>query len=217
MKDSLLMLSVPNSGSTWLAAMIAAHSRWSAYRPEFFNPIRSQEHFAALAQHFGCELVECYRNIASPGDERIHDVIRTTWKASGLNFTKEVFSPFKLGAFAQHFRVFVLLRSAEDTFPPHRLRVWSFYEHAWHALREAGLVSAKSTARTIAERAIEAHSIMTVALEHQAHEHGATVIRYRELFDDSIMERRIAEAIGECPKALADAIRRTRLLRARQH
>lgn len=211
MNKSLLMLTLPNSGSTWLADLIAQHSSWNRYSMEFFNPLRSPKHYRTLARNFGCELQGCYRNIASAGDEWIDDDIRKSWGLEQFNFTKEVFSPLKLEAFTRHFRCFVLLRDAADTFPPKRARVWSFYEHAWFALVEAGLLD--SAGETHFEgRAQAAHYAMQTMIELDARRLGVPVIRYRELFEDDGLQAKVEAAIGECDDRLLAALQETRRL-----
>lgn len=210
MQPSLLMQTLPNSGSTWLADVIAKHTRWNRYCMEFFNPIRTPKHYATLSRNFGCELHACYRNVADPGDELIDHDIRTSWGVEDFNFTKEVFSPFKLEAFARHFRCFVLVRDAGDTFPPKRLRIWSFYEHAWFALREQGLVDGRAT--HFEERALQAHGVMQSAIVLDAQRLGVPIIRYRELFNDEGLAARLEEAIGECDGSLLTAIQESRRL-----
>lgn len=212
MHQSLLMLSLPNSGSTWLADLIAKHSRWDRYCMEFFNPIRSPKHYNTLARNFGCELHACYKNIADPGDEMIDRDIRESWGTEEFNFTKEVFSPFKLEAFARHFRCFVLLRDLGDTFPPKRARIWSFYEHAWFALKEAGLLGNAYPAWHFEDRAMQAHAIMQAAIVVDAERLGVPVIRYRDLFEDEGLKPRLEAAIGECDDRLVSALQETRRL-----
>jgi hypothetical protein len=207
--ESLLMLTLPNSGSTWLAEQIAAHSRWSRYHPEFFNPLRNPKHYAPLAEQFGCELIDCYRNIARGGDEWIEQDIDDTWGTEDFNFTKEVFSPLKLEVFCRMFRCFVMLRNEEDTFPPKRIRVWSFYEHAWAAACEGGVPLGGGT---VEARAIAAFRWMQSRLLADADRFGVPVIHYRDLFDDHRMPGLIAAAIGECSDDLRAAIVNTRTL-----
>lgn len=207
---SLLMMTLPNSGSTWLAEVIAKHSSWSRYCMEFFNPIRSPKHYSVLSRQFGCELMACYRAIAEAGDEMIDHDIRESWGMEEFNFTKEVFSPFKLEAFTRHFRCFVLLRDLGDTFPPKRARVWSFYEHAWFALLEHGLVDGRLT--HFEERAWQAHTVMSQAIAGEAMRLGVPIIRYRELFDDEGLAARLEAAIGECDGRLLSAIQESRRL-----
>ena len=132
-----------------------------------------------LVRNFGSELLSCYRNIVSVGDASIHDDITATWGADGYEFTKEVFSPFKLPVFAMHFRCVVLLRSADGVFPPNRVRIWSFYEHAWHALREVGFAVRAEGARA---RAYEAHAVMSSVVRQQAREFNVPIIEYDTLF-----------------------------------
>lgn len=210
MHQSLLMLTLPNSGSTWLADLIAQHSSWNRYCMEFFNPLRSGKHYETLARNFGCELQGCYRNIASSGDEWIDVDIRHSWGLEQFNFTKEVFSPLKLEAFTRHFRCFVLQRSAQDTFPPRRVRVWSFYEHAWYALREAGYLDGDQ--QHYEDRARAAHACMQSLMLLDAQRLGVPVIQYRELFDDQGLAEKIEAAIGECDGRLLAAIKESRRL-----
>ena len=211
----LCMLSLPNSGSTWLAETIAAHSRWSRYAGEYFNPVRNELWYPQLSKQFGCELISCYRNIARAGDRWIVDDIREVWKNSGYTFTKEVFSPYKLPAFSQVFRCFVLLRDAADTFPPGRARVWSFYEHAWHALREQGLVGAGWGDR-VSQLALAAHAAMTRALTVDAIAQGVPIVQYRDLFREPHEVRAtLRYALGECSDELLAAVVGSRRLPVR--
>jgi hypothetical protein len=212
--ESLMCLTLPNSGSTWFGELIAMHSSWSRYCPEFFNPLRNPRHYARLSQRFGCELVSCYKNIALGDHTELLDAdIAATWDREEFNFTKEVFSPFKLPAFARRFKCFVLLRSEADTFPPHRLRVWSFYEHAWWALRQAG---APVYGLTVEERARCASRLMQERIEVDAQRLGVPVIHYRELFSGNA-QAVVAAAIGECSDELRAAIESTRVLASRDH
>lgn len=216
----LLMLTLPNSGSTWLAEMIAAELGLN-YAMEFFNPVRNTKHQAVLSRQFGCERISCYRNIAIAGDEDglIDDDIIATWGAEHYNFTKEVFSPFKLAAFVRHFRCFVLLRSAALTFPPTRLRIWVFYECAWHALKERGHPGVSKQLQAMESRAIEAHAIMTARLRADAAWLDVPIIEYEALFaDESALNATLARALGPLPDDtdLAGAIIVTRKLVGRR-
>jgi hypothetical protein len=57
--------------------------------------------------------------------------------------------------------VFVLLRPLEQSLPPGRVRVWSFYEHAWWSLKRRGFdVGAVKTS----DRAKEAFGIIYEAI-----------------------------------------------------
>lgn len=209
----LLMQTLPNSGSTWLAQTIA-DTLGLRYSMEFFNPARNRKYEDLLARQFGTELISCYRNIAEPGDASIDGDIAATWGREDFDFTKEVFSPFKTAAFARHFRCFVLLRSARETFPPSRPRIWSFYEHGWFALQERGYVL---TGRNMRERAIEAHGIMSKQLRMDAARLQLPVIEYDELFQsDEFVRERLHAALGRAPQALIEAVRRTRVLATRE-
>jgi hypothetical protein len=210
----LLMLSLPNSGSTWLADLLHEHvPGCRPYFMEFFNPLRNEKHEDVLRRQFGCELVGCYRNIAWAGGVSIDADIEQTWGRESYAFTKEVWSPTKLPAFVRHFRCFVIVRSAEESFPPSRLRVWSFYEHAWFALRDAGWQVKAERTRA---RALEAHGLLVGRMVEDAAALGVPVVRYRDLFSrvdrlSFLLER----AIGAPCVELARAIRGTRERRPR--
>jgi hypothetical protein len=175
----LLMQSLPNSGSTWLADMLAKHLPDCRYSMEFFNPARNERYETTLSRQFGSELIASYRNIASAGNEFISDDIRNTWGRERFTFTKEVFSPYKLGAFNAHFQCFVLLRSAAESFPPSRPRVWAFYEAGWWSLREAGITV---TGATMRERALSAHAVMSARIREDAAMLNVPIIDYQDLF-----------------------------------
>lgn len=185
----LLMLSLPNSGSTWFAETIASVIPGCRYAMEFFNPARNEKYEKILARQFGAELISCYRNIASPGDPLIDRDIAETWGREDYTFTKEVFSPCKLQVFTRHFDCFVFWRSEADTFPPSRPRVWSFYEHAWFALRES-CSPELLFADDMRSRAREAHARLTGILRDTAFVLDVPAIEYRELFGsfDSVAE-----------------------------
>jgi hypothetical protein len=210
---SLLMQTLPNSGSTWFATLLAQHIPGCRYYDkEFFNPVCNLKHEMVLRRNFGCELVECYRNNALPGDEHIDDDIKRTWGNEDYTFTKECNSAFKLPAFARHFNCFVFLRSAAYSFPPDRVRVWSFYEHAWFALREAGheLIGVR-----LHERAYEAHGILRRVILADAAQLGIPVIHYEELFLDpaAIMDR--LRSVAPVQDTFLEAVMATRRKPAR--
>jgi hypothetical protein len=214
MKRDILMLTLPNSGSTWFGNVLANHIPGCGYSPEFFNPLRNPKYEAILSRQFGCELLSCYRNIVAEGDAAIDDDIRRSWGAEQFRFTKEVFSPFKLEAFSRHFRCFVFLRPAEQSFPPARLRIWSFYEHAWFALRDSGVPLSAETTR---ERAREAHEVLTARILEDAERLRIPIIAFDDLFSG---EERLAQlmerALGFACPGLAEEIASTRKPSLRQ-
>jgi hypothetical protein len=206
----LLMLTMPNSGSTWFAKLVAAHLPGCRYYDkEFFNPVCNLKHEITLRRNFGSELVSCYRNIASPGDANLDDDILATWGTENYNFTKECQSCFKMEAFLRHFRAFVFLRPEAESFPPNRARVWSFYEHAWHSLRHHGH---PLKAETTTDRALEAYRVMYAHMVAEAKAHHVPVILYGDLFDErEILRKRLARALDYDGDDLVDAVIATRV------
>jgi hypothetical protein len=206
----LLMLTMPNSGSTWFAKLLAERLPGCRYYDkEFFNPVCNLKHELILRRNFGSELIDCYRNIASPGDLSIDDDIAATWGTETYNFTKECQSGFKLEAFLRHFRVFAFLRSEAESFPPNRARVWSFYEHAWHSLQYHGF---SLRAETTISRSLEAYRIIYAHIASDAERHFVPIIHYNDLFDErEILRERLARALGYESDDLVDSVIATRV------
>lgn len=179
------------------------------YEMEFFNPLRNERYENILERQFGCELASCFRNIAEPGDAAIDADIERTWGREPLTFTKEVFSPLKLEAFTRHFDCFVMLRAAEHSFPPKRLRIWSFYEHAWYALAARGWWHFEAT--TARTRAYEAHEAMRSAIVSDAERLRVPVILYEDLFGHpGEVRETLARGLPEVPAGLVEQIVATR-------
>ncbi len=201
----LIILSLPNSGTTWLATTIAKH-RPGRYYDEYFNPVLNHRHQVKLRRVFGSELACCYRNIARGDGPEVDEVIRETWCRDEYSFTKENYSPFKLRSFVRHFEVVVLLRHTAGVFPPSRGRVWSFYEHSWQALKDAGHEMVEVSLRA---RAMEAHALMARELRRSADELQVPIIYYEDLFNDTLMHESLRRAGLDQPAIVAD-ISRTR-------
>jgi hypothetical protein len=206
----LLMLTMPNSGSTWFAKLIAGHLPGCRYYDkEFFNPVCNLKHELVLRRNFGSELVSCYLNIASAGDTHIDDDIAATWGSENYTFTKECQSAFKLETFLRHFRVFIFLRPTAESFPPTRARVWSFYEHAWHSLKLHGYAM---NALTTGDRAIEAHRLIYSHLLSDAERRGVPIIYYGDLFGErEALRAQLARALGYDGDAIVNAVIETRV------
>jgi hypothetical protein len=206
----LLMLTMPNSGSTWFAKLLAEGLPGCRYYDkEFFNPVCNLKHELTLRRNFGSELVGCYKNIASPGDVYIDDDIVSTWGMENYNFTKECQSCFKLEAFLRHFRVFVFLRPEAESFPPNRARVWSFYEHAWYSLQYHGY---QLEAETVVDRVLEAHRIIYAHMLCDAERRRVPIVFYSDLFaEPEALRERLARALGYESEDLVDAVIATRV------
>lgn len=174
----LLLLSLPNSGTTWLCNTISKY-RSGKFCDEFFNPVFAHADEITLREHIGSELVSAYRNIALPPIVGFDDMIKDTWGKADFIFTKENFSPFKIEAFSKHFKCVILVRDTNNLFPPSRVRVWSFYEHAWFALKEAGWNLKAISTR---DRSKEAHSILKDRMYEDAFSLGLPIIKYSQLF-----------------------------------
>ncbi len=203
----LLIQSLPNSGSTWFAALVARNLPGARYCMEFFNPLRNLRFRARLEQRWGCELVGCYQHIAAPDDPSLDDDIAACWFGSGYTMTKEVFAPRRLATFARHFQCVVFIRSWANSFPASRLRVWSFYEHAWHSLALHGF---PVTAQRLDDRCEEAHRLLTASLIADAALCGVPVVTWESLFEGPrVVQDTLRAALGWCSDGLADEIAAT--------
>jgi hypothetical protein len=201
MKRGLLMQSMPNSGSTWFAKTLSEHivdCRY--YDKEFFNPICNLQDEEVLRQFFGSELACCYRNIGCAGRDGIDEAIEQTWGRTEYTFNKECQSAFKTHIFDHHFDVFAFLRLEEDTFPPGRLRVWSFYEHAYFALAYHGRLKSEHD-RTV-DRAKVAFRIQQQAIVRDCARLKIPVIWWHELFGT---EAEVRDVLARVPATLKDS------------
>ncbi len=183
-RQGYCLLSLPNSGSTWFAKCLAEQLR-VPYFMEYFNPLRNFARYGELSRGFGCELLSCSRWIAdSPGDDVLDEVWERTWCLDGFQFTKEVFSATKAAWFARRFHTAILISEECLVFPPTRLRVYSFYEHA--------ICQATANApEHVSDRSRFAFRHLRERLLADAQESGIPVIQYRDLLigtKDSIAE-----------------------------
>ena len=217
-----MMLTLPNSGSTWLADLIASTCRLP-YQDEFFNPLHNARYEDELARHFGCELISCYEHIAQEGGRETVACIDKTWGQEELAFTREIFSPLKLQAFTKRFNVFCLLRSQQESFPPHDLRVWSYYEHAWWSMWDATPLTTDAqpvwhrpngagryplNGQCSRSRAIEAHWILSQEIRYDAYRLGVPVLDWEDIMQSNFEDtcRLLAPTSIPNPEAVAQAI-----------
>jgi len=203
--NTTIVLSLPNSGTTWFCNCINKHTE-GEYYDEYFNPILNSEHEVALRRTFGSELACCYKNIATDNEDTFDDTLNETWfSQTRYTLTKENYSPFKLHLFKRAFtKVVVLLRHTAGVFPPSRARVWSFYEHAWQALADAGHPLKEIGLRS---RAMEAHTLMARHMRQHAKELDIPIVYNEDLHTDR-MESMVLDA--GFSQAVVDEIAKTR-------
>lgn len=210
-QSQLMLITLPNSGSDWLAPLIA-EAAGMPYAKDFFSPICSPEYRQALEPLFGCEMVSCYENIGvtSDGIERqLDDVYNATWRNSGLRMTKDVFNFRKMPWFSKHFAVATLYRSPAISFPPSRRRVQVWYDAIHIAMRLEG------RERPLRDRVVSAavsawHEILALSESHSAPIIDASVLLEspQELVFEHI--RPLGELIEINLNQLAESICRTR-------
>jgi hypothetical protein len=195
-REQVLMLALPNTGSDWLAELWLRQGPGLRYFREFFNPICNPKYEDVLNRAFGCEMADNYALLARPGCP-CDEVYERTWAREDYNFTKENYSAFKVGAFAERFRCFVLYRKAEASLPGGRLQVKTWFDAMYASLavnREAlapdvrRLVGfAAAEADTINKRQVAAFVIYYYQLLKEARRRGLPVLDY-----DALMSRSCA-------------------------
>jgi hypothetical protein len=185
--DQIALISLPSSGSTWLAKCFIKAFGLDAPNDdnyEFFQPLRTQKYSKELSRCCGLETVSQFRKIVIPPldykPEIFEEVYQATWEQEPYNFCKEVWSFAKLHLFNQHFRCVCLTRSAEETFPPNRLRVYGWYDAIWNAYRITGTTPRSEWCDHVA-KAAEAHKWATDNMLRDAAELDIPVLRYSVL------------------------------------
>ena len=132
-----MLLSVPNSGSDWLAPLLAKAEGLNYFDKEFFSPICNQKYREVIASGFGCEMVSNYHMIGVDWKRQqpyLESLYRKTWERETWTADKEVFAFRKIGFFAPRFRCIALHRSRDLTLPPKRRRVQVYYDAIYWAL-----------------------------------------------------------------------------------
>lgn len=193
-----MIIGLPSCGSDWLCPLLARHSggRLRYFEKEYFNPITNWKHTGVLESVFGCEMVSCYRNITAPSwDSNAQRVYEQTWCKDDYNFDKELMSPFRVEHWAQRFAVALLHRSRENTFPPSRARVWSWYDAIYHSLLAHGHETCRDAKPpTLAERTRRAHDVCWRHLKEVAGRLDLPILDYDHLCQDP--EPAIVDQLG---------------------
>jgi hypothetical protein len=217
-----MLLSLPNTGTDWLAELMLGRNPGLRYYREFFNPICNEKYEDILGRAFGCEMVTHYEMIARPRCPYA-DVYEQTWVREGYNFTKENYSAFKVGSFVDHFQCFVLYRRAEWTLPGSRMQVKTWYDAMyWSLVRNQAALApdvrelvalAGAEADTAPKRQVAAFVIYYHQLLGEAQRHHLPVIDYDNLMryprDELVPYLRGVPGVVD-PEGLAQDICRTR-------
>jgi hypothetical protein len=127
-----MLVAMPSSGSDWLSGCMLRAKPELRHPPvkEFWNPICNLAKYCELAQVFGCETIDTYRNIARIDSYEDIDNFLTLFDSiwhHDWQFTKEVWHGFHIFILSMRFNCVGLVRDAENTFPPQRLRVYQWY------------------------------------------------------------------------------------------
>lgn len=204
LRRPIALLSLPNTGTDWLAGLWLRQNPALRYYREFFNPICNPKYENDLNKAFGCEMVENYRMLAEPYCP-CEEVYWRTWAREEYNFTKENYSAFKLDWFSLRFDVFVLYRRVELTFPGERLQVKTWYDAMFWSLvkNKWGLESdvrslvdfACQHADTVNKRQVASFVIYYYKLLKDAHRCSVPVLDYDQLMRSSAEE--LSRVLGQ--------------------
>jgi hypothetical protein len=188
-RKPLLLMTLPSSGSTWLADVIVTRLGLLAHQKsaEFFQPLTNLELYEPLSRCFGSENPSCMNNIMKMPRSDDFEKAVAEFKKRGYTFCKEVFQFFHTPLFVRHFDVFFLRRSAERTFPPSRLRVLSWYDAIATSIENN--IGNRFSKTNLLARSIESHRwCWEYLIAGYAESYGLPILEY--------------EAISEGPEAV---------------
>lgn len=111
---------MPNSGSDWFVDTILKSNSYFNYYREFFNPIVNIKYTDILKDEFGCESALYYKNISRFNHDVCNQIFKKTWDLEKYNFTKEIYSAFKVDFFYENFNCICLIRDVENSLPGSR-------------------------------------------------------------------------------------------------
>lgn len=135
MNRPIMLLSMPNNGSDWLADTICRSNPGLRYYREFFNPGTNPKYFTVLRQAFGCEYSTCFANIATLDPSACEAAFAASWSLESFDFTKENYSAFKIPFLAQKFQCVALIRKVQNSLPAKRsVEVSMWYDAIYHSL-----------------------------------------------------------------------------------
>jgi hypothetical protein len=199
MNKPLMMMTLPSSGSTWLADVIVRELGLLAHQKsaEFFQPLTNLPLYAPLSRCFGSENPSCMSNIMTMPHRDDFEFAVAQFHKHGYTFCKEVYQFFHTPMFAQHFNVFFLYRSAEHTFPPKRLRVLAWYDAIATAIETQ--IGNQFTKTNLLARSIEAHRwCWEYLIQGYADSYGLPILNY-----ETIASGTEAEATAELAKVFS--------------
>jgi hypothetical protein len=117
-----------------MATLVDSQEKCKYYR-EFFNPATNQKYGDILAEEFGCEYINCYKNIFSYNEEKTREIFEKTWEKEQYGLTKDNYGPFRIPFYKEHFLTFALKRSPLMSLPPKRfVEITGWYLAVYEAL-----------------------------------------------------------------------------------
>ena len=198
-KQQLLLLSMPNNGSDWLADTLINSQDGVKYSREFFNPATNHEFADKLNEAFGSEYIISYKNIMTCDNNKCLDVFVNTWNKKKYNFTKENYSCAKVSFFKNHFNCFALVRSIKESFPcSRRTEVNYWYLSIYQSIIDNKdilpyLIQSKidhfiSRTKKIEEKVIFAYCIYREIFLSECQKNSVPVLDYKFLMEKNELE-----------------------------
>ena len=226
-----MILSLPNTGSDWLAKVICDTNENIEYAREFFNPICNRKYETDLKPYFGCEMGSCEEGIAKKITEKEYDdIFAKTWGHENYNYTKENYSSFKVEHHVRNFNCCVLYRRLSKTLPGQRdwCVVDNWYCSMFYSLK-LNLETIEDSLKPLVEFSMEkaekfeeqcamAHLIYYSKLFLEANKYSLPIINYDILIDGEELDvmREVKKIPGVRSNDLASKIIETRIVSERK-
>jgi hypothetical protein len=211
--DGVLLAALPSGGSDWVASCIQRANPFLIYAREFFCPMCNWQHSQRLEQTVGDTLHNNTLKMIEPISRlEVESLLNDTWRTTDYCFTKENYLAFQLEPFSYFFDIVVLVRSFEDTFPPNRRRVMSWYEHFFCSIVSSKKAKdAQYLGTTPMNRAAIGHFLWANQLKAMAAKLGLPILDFGTLMHgDQDQISLMLDDVPFSPQCFTDAVLESR-------
>lgn len=185
-ETDVMLVSMPKSGSNFFANTLVSINPAISYLHEYFNKIQTEQMANFLNVPFTRKYEEFFFALEITPDQFEH-MYNVTWKHEAANFTKEVFSAFRIPLFQEKFTMFALYRHRKYTFPTNSnhlyLPLYKSFEQVIFKNPELAAIKefVTSIAKTDEEKECAIHTISNYIILRDCAQYNLPVMDYTEL------------------------------------